>query len=181
MAYSQTLPAPGLYHITTARLGFRKWVLADLPLARELWTDAGVMRFMGGAMTEEQVHARFTLEMSRQEQLGFCYWPIELLQDRSFAGVCGLRPFHESTRVLEIGVHIHSRLWSLRLGEEAAGAAIECGFTVFGAEKLMAGHGPGHRNSQDLLDRLGFHFSHEEPWGAQAKLHPFYELHRAAL
>ena len=129
-------------------------------------------------MTEEQVRARFALEMDRQERLDFCYWPIELLEDRSFAGVCGLRPFHDSTDVLEVGVHIHRRLWSLRLGEEAGRAVIDYGFGVVGAVKLMAGHGPGHRNSQEMIERLGFHFSHEEPWGAQARLHPFYELRR---
>jgi RimJ/RimL family protein N-acetyltransferase len=174
-------PAPGLYHITTERLGFRKWVLADLALARDLWTDVGVMRFMGGAMTEQQVHARFMLEMNCQNQFGHCYWPIEFLHDRSFAGVCGLRQFHESHRVLELGVHVHSHYWGLHLGEEAARAAIDYGFSTLGAEKLMAGHGPGHQNSQGLINRLGFHFSHEEAWGAEAILHPFYELRRDSL
>lgn len=136
------------------------------------------MRFMGGAMTEAQVQARFELERERQHRLGFCYWPIELLADGSFAGVCGLRPFHESTRVLEVGVHIHPRYWSLRLGEEAARAAIGYGFDQLHAEALVAGHGPGHTNSQHLIERLGFRFTHEEPWGADAKLHPFYELRR---
>ncbi|SEG60115.1 Protein N-acetyltransferase, RimJ/RimL family [Bryocella elongata] len=167
---------PATYFLTTLRLGFRHWSLEDLPLARELWSDPGVMRFMGGPMNATQSLARFELEMSRQQRFGFCYWPIELLADGSFAGVCGLRPYHDSTNVLEVGVHVHPRHWSLRLGEEAARGAIAYAFDTLHAEALIAGHGPGHTNSQQLIERLGFRFSHEEPWGADGVLHPFYEL-----
>jgi ribosomal-protein-alanine N-acetyltransferase len=41
---------------------------------------------------------------------------------------------------------------------------------------LTAGHGPKNINSKDLLERLGYTFSHEEPWGAQEIMHPFYRL-----
>jgi ribosomal-protein-alanine N-acetyltransferase len=58
--------------------------------------------------------------------------------------------------------------------------AIGYGFNTLHAEALMAGHGPGHANSQKLIERLGFRFSHEEPWGAEGKLHPFYRLPREA-
>jgi len=173
------MPAKPTYFLTTPRLGFRHWTAADLALARELWSHPGVMRFMGGPMDDAQAQARFELEMSRQEQLGFCYWPIELLSDGSFAGVCGLRPYHDSTTVLEVGVHVHPALWSLRLGEEAALGAMAYGFYTLRADALIAGHGPGHTNSQQLIERLGFQFSHEEPWGTDAILHPFYELPRA--
>lgn len=130
-------------------------------------------------MNEAQVLARFELEMRRQERLGFCYWPMELLEDRGFAGVCGLRPFHDSMTVLEVGVHVHPRLWSQRIGEEAARAVIDYGFDTLHAKALTAGHGPGHANSQQLIERLGFRFTHEEPWGVDGILHPFYELRRA--
>ncbi len=119
------------------------------------------------------------LETGRQVALGFCYWPIELLADGSFAGVCGLRPFHDSLTTLGAGVHIHPRGWSLRLGEEAARAAMAYAFGTLHAETLTAGHGPGHANSQALIERLGFRFLGEEPWGADGALHPFYALSRA--
>ena len=41
---------------------------------------------------------------------------------------------------------------------------------------LPQGHGPRNINSKDLLERLGYTFSHEEPWGAQELMHPFYRL-----
>ena len=46
-------------------------------------------------------------------------------------------------------------------------------------EAIVAGHGPGNIYSKQLLGRLGFTFTHEEPWGALNVLHPYYRLERS--
>ncbi len=38
------------YFLTSARLGFRQWTAADLPLAVALWQDAEVTRYLGGVL-----------------------------------------------------------------------------------------------------------------------------------
>lgn len=163
-----------------ARLEFRCWTAADGPLARALWGDPEVTRHFGGAMSPEAADARLALEMARQRRVGVQYWPVFLRETGEFAGCAGLRPFHKEAGVFEVGVHLARAMWSRRLGEEAVRAVIAYGFGVLGAVRLMAGHGPEHENSKAMLGRVGFVFSHFEPWGTLGLPHPFYRLEREA-
>lgn len=168
------------YFLTSERLGFRHWTEDDDAIAALLWRDADVMRHMGGPYDEAGVESRLALEVSRQKQFGFQYWPIFLLETGEHAGCAGLRPFHEQQNVLELGVHIVRKLWSQRLGEEAARAVMAYAFNTVQAHAIVAGHGPQNVNSKALLLRLGFNFTHEEPWGEHHIMHPFYRLERVA-
>ncbi len=160
----------------SARLGFRCWTEADLPLAVALWGDAEVTRHLGGAMTAVEAETRMRLEMERQAAFGVSYWPVFERATSVHAGCAGLRPYGEDARVREMGVHIARRFWSGRFGEEAARAVIGYGFGVLGLEAVMAGHGPDNVNSKAMLERLGFRFTHMAPWGAQDVPHPWYRL-----
>lgn len=164
----------------TERLFFRTWTKNDVALAISLWTHPEVMRHMGGVMTKDGALQRLRREIDRQEQHGFQYWPIFLREDGQFAGCSGLRLFLEDATTLELGVHLARPCWSLRLGEEAARAVIDFAFTVLDAELLVAGHGPENGNSQALIERLGFTYSHPSPWGEEQILHPIYRLERTA-
>lgn len=160
------------------RLAFRCWREADQPLALSLWTDAEVSRYLGGPMSPEEARARLRLEMDTQRRLGVQYWPIFFRTDGDFAGCAGLRPFHQEPGVYELGVHIARSYWGARLGEEAARAVMRHAFETLGARALTAGHHPENRNSQALIERLGFRFTHKEPWGPLAMEHPFYRIER---
>ncbi|MGI4757134.1 MAG: GNAT family N-acetyltransferase [Janthinobacterium lividum] len=166
------------YFLQSQRLGFRHWNAEDLPLALALWTDPDVMGHMGGAMSVEAAADRLALEVDRQQTLGFQYWPMFSLQDGTFAGCSGLRPFHEQVDVLEIGVHLTRAFWSGRLGEEAARAVIDYAWQHTKAHALVAGHGPNNVHSNALVQRLGFQYTHYEPWGPHATMHPYYRLER---
>ena len=166
------------YFVMTGRLGFRHWRTNDLPLATALWTDPGVMAHMGGPMSPEGAAERLALEMSRQANLGIQYWPMFSLPTGEHAGCAGLRPFHEHADLLEVGVHVARPFWSARLGEEAARAVIDWAWQNTSAAALVAGHGPYNIHSKALLARLGFTYTHHEPWGADSIMHPFYRLER---
>ena len=150
-----------------------------MPLARSLWTDPGVMRYMGGPMSEEELHARLALEIGRQERFGVQYWPIFFCETGEFAGCSGLRPWHDEPGVFELGIHVMQPLWSKRLGEEASRAVMRYAFDELGVTALTAGHGPGNVHSKAMIERLGFRYTHLEPWGPKAVLHPFYRIERA--
>ncbi len=167
------------YFMTTERLGFRQWTAADLPLGRTLWTSPDVMRHMGGAMTDDAAAARLALEMERQQRLGFQYWPMFLLGTGELAGCAGLRPFHDAADVIEIGVYVAPALWSGRFGEEAARAVIAWAWQHTDTAALVAGHGPENANSQALIERLGFRYTHHEAWGPLGRMHPYYRLDRS--
>lgn len=164
--------------LSSRRLVFRTWNELDLPYAVSLWSDPDVSRYLGGPMSSDAVSARLNLEMDRQRELGIQYWPIFLRSDAAFAGCAGLRPFHQETGVFELGVHIARPYWGKGLGEESARAVIEYAFREIGANALTAGHNPMHVNSNALIQRLGFVFTHTEPWGPLSTETPFYRLER---
>ena len=166
------------YFLTSARLGFRHWTEADLPLATALWQHPEVTRYLGGAFSHEQVQQRLALEMHRQRTLGISYWPVFDRATGTHAGCAGLRPFHDEQGVCEVGVHIARPFWSGRFGEEAARAVITYAFDVLNLSAVTAAHNPANIHSRALIGRLGFNFTHMEPWGAQEELHPFYRLER---
>ncbi len=167
------------YFMASPRLGFRQWTAADLPLAQALWTDPEVMGHMGGAMSPQAAEERLKLEITRQEKAGFQYWPMFTLEDGRHAGCAGLRPFHDQEGVLEVGVHLARPFWSGRMGEEAARAVIDYAWQNTPVEALVAGHGPDNVHSKALIERLGFHYTHHEPWGPHGTMHPYYKLLRS--
>ena len=82
------------FFLQSDRLGFRHWTAEDLPLARSLWADARVARFIHakGVFSQEEVAARLRREMDTQRRFGIQYWPAFLLASGAFVGCCGLSP-----------------------------------------------------------------------------------------
>jgi len=165
---------------SSPRLEFCWWTEEDLPLASSLWRDPEVMRYLGGVMSVEQVEERLKLEMDRARSVGVQYWPLFERASGEFAGCAGLRPYHHEPGVFEVGVHIMRRFWSEGLGEEAVRAVIRFAFEELRVNGLTAGHNPENVHSKNLLGRLGFRFSHIEPWGPLQLGHLFYRLGRSS-
>ena len=164
--------------LTSPRLDFRHWTEADLPLAFSLWGNPEVAFYLGGTLTLDATRDKLQVEMDRQQRFGVQYWPIFDRSSNHFAGCCGLRPFRDEPRVFELGVHIARPFWSARLGEEAARAVIAYAFDHLQLEALTAGHNPGNLHSKALIARLGFTYTHMQPWGPHNLEHPFYRLER---
>lgn len=147
---------------------FRSWREDDGSLAEALWCDPEVTHFFGGAMTPEGARERLLLEREREGRLGIQYWPMWLRETGEFAGCAGLRPWEKDAATTEAGVHLMRSAWGLRLGEEALRAVLAHGFERMGLPRVVAGHGVGHSNSQSLLERVGFRYTHDIVWGPKA-------------
>jgi [ribosomal protein S5]-alanine N-acetyltransferase len=150
---------------SSARLTFRSWTDQDTALAEALWCDPEVTHFFGGAMTPEQARDRLHTELERETGLGIQYWPMFLRETGEFAGCAGLRPWQMDPETIEVGVNLMRSAWGLRLGEEALRAVLAHGFDTLGLPSIVAGHGIGHDNSQKLLQRVGFGYTHNIMWG----------------
>lgn len=153
---------------SSARLTFRSWTANDTALAEALWCDPEVTRFFGGALNREQAHQRLEIEREREVRLGVQYWPMFLRATGEFAGCAGLREWQMDPNTIEAGVHVMRSAWGLRLGEEALRAVLAHGFDTLRLPRIVAGHGIGHDNSQKLLERLGFVYTHNILWGPKA-------------
>ena len=166
------------YFMRTDRLGFRHWRAGDLGLALGLWGDPKVTAFIDarGGLSPEQVRERLSREVRTQEAHGVQYWPVFLLASREHVGCCGLRPYRADRRVFELGFHIRSSHWRRGFAAEAAAAAIRYAFESRGARGLFAGHHPDHAASKKLLEKLGFRYTHHEPYAPTGLRHPSYFL-----
>jgi len=168
--------SPHNYFLKSARLGFRCWTDDDLPLARELWGDLQVTRFFGGPFSDEEIARRLEREITRMTTYKFQYWPIYLLSDNKHVGCCGLRPYRLEDEVHELGFHLRPKYWGQGLAMEAARAAIEFAFGTIGAKGLSAGHHPENVNSKKVIEKLGFHYDHDEFFDALRIKIPYYLL-----
>lgn len=165
--------------MTTERLEFRRWGADDLGRARALWGSPEVARLIsaGGRFSEEEVAARLEAERASQAEAGLQYWPLFLRADGRFVGCCGLRPYRED--LPELGFHLLAEFWGQGLAREAAEAVIAYAFGELGVAALFAGHHPENQASRRLLSRLGFVYTHDEPYPGTGLDHPSYQLSAA--
>lgn len=110
--------------MTSERLGFGRWREEDGALATAIWGDPEVTRLTGGPFTPEQVHERFTTEISNLRRDGIQYWPIFRLGAGEHLGCCGLRPRDVGAGVLELGFQLRREAWGRGYASEAAQTVI---------------------------------------------------------
>lgn len=164
--------------IETIRLYFRTWSEADLDLARGLWGDPRVTKFITarGELTEEEIRARLKLEIENEKKYGVQYWPVFFKGSHEHAGCCGLRPYDLTRNIYEIGFHIRSAFWGQCLASEAALGVMDFAFNKLSASGLFAGHNPQNTTSRHLLEKLGFRYMHDEYYAPTGLQHPSYML-----
>jgi RimJ/RimL family protein N-acetyltransferase len=170
------MKSPGF--IETNRLIFLTWEETDLNLARGLWGDPQVTRFITarGEMNEEEIRTRLKLEIENEKQYGVQYWPVFIKENREHAGCCGLRPYDFGRNIYEIGFHIRSAFWGQGLASESARGVMGYAFQVLKATELFAGHNPQNTTSRHLLLKLGFEYTHDEYYAPTGLQHPSYIL-----
>jgi len=164
------------YFLKSARLGFRGWTEADLPLAEALWGDPEVARFIGGPFSPEMVRTRLQKEIAYMRASSVQYWPIFLLEGDQHVGCAGLRPYRLEERIYELGYHLRPAFWGQGLAQEASRALIDFAFNTLGAQALFAGHHPENEASRRVLLKMGFVYTHDEPYGPSGEMHASYLL-----
>ena len=164
-----------MYFLATPRLRFRPWMEDDLPLALQLWRDPRVTQHLGGDFTPEGIAARLHAEIALQREHRVQYWPIFLIEDGAFVGVCGLRPYRD---ILELGYHLRPDFWGRGFASEAAEAVIKYAFYTLGLPALFAGHSPENHVSKHVLEKLGFRYTHDEFYPPAGRMNPSYRLNR---
>ncbi|NCF64875.1 MAG: GNAT family N-acetyltransferase [Chloroflexi bacterium] len=167
---------PTTYFLRTKRLGFRHWREEDFELALGLWGDFSVTRLIDarGQLSRDQVRQKLQQEIAAEVNYGIQYWPIFLLSSDEHIGCCGLRPYDLSQKIYEIGFHIRSKQWGLGYASEAARGVIEFAFEDLDVKALFAGHNPQNTTSRNLLEKLGFRYTHDEYYEPTGLNHPSY-------
>lgn len=164
------------FFLNTERIGFSKWTQDDMELARLLWGNPEVTKYIcaGGVFRDDDIVRRLNTEIQNESVYQVQYWPVFELTTNALIGCCGLRPHKE--KEYEIGVHLRPEYWGRGYAEEAANAVIEYAFRVLNARKLFAGHNPDNGKSRKLLTKLGFAYIGDEYYEPTGLYHPSYEL-----
>ena len=164
------------YSMETERVQFSKWRRDDLDLARLLWGNPDVTRFIcaGGVFSEADIARRLDTEISNEQRFHVQYWPIFTRGPHVLIGCCGLRPRGEAG--YEIGFHLRPEFWGQGYASEAAAAVIRHAFASLRAEELFAGHNPRNTASWKILTRLGFQYIGDVFYAPTGLFHPSYVL-----
>lgn len=167
--------------IETERLILRPWQEADKPSFDAIINTPAMMAHFGGVTARSRIDALLDAEMARQQRDGHCMWAVEIKEDRTLAGVCGVRiGGHAGTPVpneLEIGWRIAERHWGRGIAREAASASMAWGWANTDRARICAWTTTANRPSWGLMLRLGmvrradldFHhpfYAADDPFGA---------------
>jgi ribosomal-protein-alanine N-acetyltransferase len=166
------------YFLTSTRLGFRLWKNDDFQLAKNLWGNYEVSKFIDsrGKLNNAQISDKIEKEIESQKAYGIQYWPIFLISNNEHIGCCGLRPYDTDKRINEIGVHIIPDYWRKGFATEAINTVTEYAFNKLKVTALFAGHNPVNNSSRNLLLKLGFRYTHDEFYPSTGLNHPSYLL-----
>ncbi|MEL1251787.1 GNAT family N-acetyltransferase [Aurantiacibacter gilvus] len=148
----------------TERLVLRDWRDGDWEAQWRVTNTPTVMRWLGGVLDDEGIAKQIARVETCQANNGFCFWVVERKDDGGhlsgeMLGMCGLKradaPGSSVTGTMEIGWRMREEAWGHGYAKEAAMAAMELGFTRFGADQIVALTVQGNEPSWGLMLRLG--------------------------
>ncbi|OHT16245.1 N-acetyltransferase GCN5 [Tritrichomonas foetus] len=168
------------YFWKSERIGFSKWRETDLDLAKSLWGDKEVSKYVFiSEPTEQMIIDRFHSELENQAKYGVAYWPIFTLCDNEFIGVTGLKAYSfEPGDTLEgcymLGYHLMKNAWGKGYATEAAKACVKYAFENLNASNIFAGHHPHNEASGKVLLKSGFYLKMSIFFPFTKMNHPIY-------
>ena len=172
--------------IETERLILRNWREEDIePFIRHTNTE-GVMRWLGGTKSPEQLEAGIRTRMMRwQEERGFTFWMVERKEDGALLGFCGIKIADDVGSPVEglheVGWRLREDAWGQGYAKEAATASLDFAFDKLGAERVVALTVEGNSPSWGLMKRLGMErrpeLDYEGPDWAEGRV-VVYEMRR---
>jgi len=155
------MPEPESPQLETERLWLCAWSEADLEVARPIFTDADVMRYINGGrpLGDAEIHSFIARQMNHLRSRGFCLWKLLLKPERRFAGFCGLQPLElDGKSEVEIGWRLVKECWARGLATEAAHAALISAVNNARLKRVIAIAMPENRPSLRVMEKLEMRF-----------------------
>lgn len=145
------------YLFTSRRLGFRKWEASDLDELAAMNADSQVMQHFPGTYTRAQ-SMEFITEMQQQfVENGFCYYAVDMLEPRAFAGFIGLsKQVFEAdfTPCIDIGWRLKKDVWNRGYATEGARACLDYAFDVLNISTILAMAPKANRKSERIMQNI---------------------------
>ncbi|QNA83613.1 GNAT family N-acetyltransferase [Sphingomonas sp. So64.6b] len=144
--------------IETERLILRWPLPADHAALHAMWADPAVMIDLGPLKSPVDSDAALARHAGYRDSHGLGFWTVELREDGSVIGFCGLKPGAENTPAegeVEIGWMLARPWWGKGYAGEAAMASLDWAWARLAVPRVVAITAARNLSSQRLMQRLG--------------------------
>jgi len=143
--------------IETERLYLRQYEDDDFTSLYAIFSDPETMSYYPAPFSIQKTRDWIKRNQERYVTDGFGLWAICLKGTNEVIGDCGLVKQIIDNRVeVEIGYHIHKKLWGNGFASEAANACKTYGFHQLGLKKMVSIIDPDNLASIRVADKIGF-------------------------
>lgn len=146
--------------LETDRLIVRWLSTDDAGFILQLLNEPSWLRFIGDKGVRTMEDARNYIlngPMEMYSRLGFGLYLVELKEDGSSIGICGLIK-RDSLEDVDVGFAFLPKYWGKGYAYEAASAVMEYGKRALGLNRIVAITSKENYVSGKLLEKLGFNF-----------------------
>ena len=148
--------------IETARLRLRGHRDSDLPAMVAMWSDPGVVRFIGGRpFSPDEIAARLARYRAMWPAHGHGYWAVEDRESGTILGEMGLARFDRDLGPdfddwPEAGWVLAPVAWGRGIASEGVAAMLGWADATLTAERIVCMIADGHAVSRRVAERFGF-------------------------
>ncbi|MEM9052044.1 MAG: GNAT family N-acetyltransferase [Bacteroidota bacterium] len=165
------------YLFKSERLGFRTWTIGDLDAFSALNTDEEVMKHFPSTLSRQQTVDFIDRLQKHQEEHGYCYFAVEVLETSEFIGFIGLAyqkyesEFSPST---DIGWRLKKSAWGNGYATEGAKRVLEYAFNELNLDFVFSTCTEHNIPSENVMKKIGMKFQ-KVILHPNLKEHPEYE------
>jgi RimJ/RimL family protein N-acetyltransferase len=158
--------------IETERLRLRCNCVEDLGVSMGMWTDPGVMLFLGAKpLTREEAWTRLLRHVGHWALLGFGFWAVEERATGQYVGTVGFMNAHRDIEPSmddpEIGWVLAGHAQGKGYATEAVRAAVAWGDQRFGPVRTVCLIHPDNRASMRVAEKVGYRGLHHTTYKQQ--------------
>src|SRR5262245_58327538 len=149
-----------MYILETDRLRLRELTLEDAGFILELVNEPAWLRFIGDRGIRTLDDARDYIRsgpLASYRRLGFGLYLVELKDDQTPLGICGLIK-RETLPDVDLGFAFLPKFWGQGYAAEAAAAVLTLAQHALGFHRIVAITNPDNDRSIRVLERLGLRF-----------------------
>lgn len=172
-----------MFYLSSNRLSFHPFVLADLDYLHALWVAPEMRRYLwdNEIIPRELAEEIIVSSSTSFAEHGFGFWKLVRKDSGRPVGFCGLRSFENEvvgTGEVEILYGITAAEWGQGLAVEAARTVLHYAFAERSLLRVYAGADAPNTASIRVMERLGMWFDQELQLKAQTTI--YYVLTKSA-
>lgn len=159
--------------LETEHLLFRPLTNFDLDDLATLYTDADVMRYLGGPRSRDEVQRVLSRYISEYEMYGHSFFATIQKSNQRFIGQCGLLNQEvEGQAEIELGYVLARQYWERGLALEGIQALKDYGLKNLGLSRVISLIPPDNQAAVQIAEKIGMRYERSvSQWGQNFHLY----------